>query len=65
MTIKEFLDLALDNTYRIVIYDYAESKEIFDSKDMNDIPDNIWESDLCNWELGDNKIILNIDSSIE
>lgn len=65
MSIKDFLDLALDNTYRIVIYDFAKSKEIFDSDDIDNIPNEIWELDLCSWELGDNKIILNIDSNIE
>lgn len=63
MQLNDFLELAVDNIFEIGIYDLVTEQYIFDGTDVNDIPDKILELEVCSWELGDNKIVLNVEQN--
>lgn len=67
ITVYEFLNMALDNNFNFVIYDFSKETNIFDSQKDEDMPTEIEDMDVISWNLndGENRIELNVDSDNE
>ncbi len=66
MTIKEFLDLAFDNTYPFEICDIGKAGEIiFSTEFQEELPEDVEDMELHSWGLENGKIVLNVDSEEE
>ena len=65
ITVYEFLNMAFDNNFNFVIYDFSKETNIFDSQKDEDMPTEI--EDVISWNLndGENRIELNVDSDNE
>ena len=67
ITVYEFLNMAFDNNFNFVIYDFSKETNIFDSQKDEDMPTEIEDMDVIRWNLndGENRIELNVDSDNE
>lgn len=67
ITVYEFLNMAFDNNFNFVIYDFSKETNIFDSQKDEDMPTEIEDMDVISWNLndGENRIELNVDSDNE
>lgn len=61
ITVYEFLNMALDNNFNFIIYDFSKQTNIFDSQKDEVIPTEIEDMVVVSWNLNDdaNKIELN------
>jgi hypothetical protein len=51
MTIRRFLDMALDYTFIFCVFDCAKEDIIFDSRDNEELPDEIGELEIEGWYM--------------
>lgn len=51
MTIRRFLDMALDNTFTFCVFDCAKDDIIFDSRENKEFPDEIGELEFSGWYM--------------
>lgn len=65
ITVNEFLGMALDNNFEFVIYDFSKEKNIFESRNDEEMPDDIGEMYVESWNINNGKIELNVDSGDE
>lgn len=67
ITVYEFLNMALDNNFNFIIYDFSKQTNIFDSQKDEVIPTEIEDMVVVSWNLNDdaNKIELNVGSDNE
>lgn len=52
MTIRRFLDMALDNTFTFCVFDCAREEIIFDSRNNEEFPEEIGELEFEGWYMG-------------
>lgn len=60
ITLREFIEMAVDNTYNCYIWDNKKEENIFEGM-LRDIPDELLELDFSSWETEGDKIGLNIN----
>lgn len=65
ITVNEFLGMALDSNFEFVIYDFTTQKDIFESINNEDMPDEIGELYVESWNISNGRIELNVDSEEE
>lgn len=58
--LREFIEMAIDNTYDCYIWDNEKEKNVFEGM-LRDIPDELLELDFSSWETEGDKIGLNIN----
>lgn len=59
ITVYEFLNMALDNNFNFIIYDFSKETNIFDSQKDKEIPTEIEDMVVVSWNLNDDAIELN------
>ena len=65
ITINEFLGMALDNNFEFAIYDFSKEKNIFESKNSEEMPEEIEDMIVESWNINNGRIELNVDSGNE
>lgn len=65
ITVNEFLGMALDNNFEFVIYDFSKEKNIFESRNDEEMPEEIEDMFVESWNINNGRIELNVDSGDE
>ena len=65
ITVNEFLGMAFDSNFEFVIYDFSKEKNIFESRNDEEMPDDIGEMYVESWNINNGRIELNVDSGDE
>ena len=60
LTLQDIIELAVDTYYNCYVWDNEKEKEVYNGT-IDDIPDELLESDFSSWELFDGKIGFNIN----
>lgn len=60
MTLYEFIEMAIDNSYDCYVWDNNTEDNVFEGK-MDNIPDELLEREITSWEISEGKIGFNID----
>lgn len=62
ITVSEFLGMALENTFEFSVYDFSKGKDIFESRDGEELPTDIGDMFVESWDINNGRIELNVDS---
>lgn len=65
ITVNEFLGMALDNNFEFVIYDFSKEKNIFESRNDEEMTEEIEDMFVESWNINNGRIELNVDSGEE
>ena len=65
ITVNEFLGMALDNNFEFVIYDFSKEKNIFESRNDEEMPEEVEDMFVESWNINNGRIKLNVDSGDE
>lgn len=65
ITVNEFLGMALDNSFEFAIYDFSKEKNIFESQNEEELPEEIGDMPVESWNINNGRIELNVDSGDE
>ena len=60
MTLRDFIEMAVDNIYDCYVWDNNNEANIFEGK-IYDIPDELLECEITSWEISEGKIGFNIE----
>lgn len=64
MTIRDFIEFAIDDCIDGYVYDMTLEANVFEGK-LRDVPDGIKDEEIMSWEIVDGKLGLDIESGME
>lgn len=65
ITVSEFIGMALDSTFEFCIYDFSCGKNIFESWNDAEIPEEMENMIIESWNISNGRLELNVDSGNE
>lgn len=60
MTLQDFIEMAIDDSYTCYVYDNEKEKEVFFGE-LAEIPEDLLEAEFSSWEIDSGIIGLNIN----
>lgn len=65
ITVSEFLGMALDNAFDFCIYDFSKGRNIFKSRNDEEMSAEMEDMIVESWNINNGRLELNVDSGNE
>lgn len=65
ITVHEFLQMALDNTFEFCIYDFSKERNIFENWHNKEMPVEMENLIVSSWNINNGRLELNVDGRVE